>query len=131
MIEGVNEDEEMAQIINLADVLRAIRERNPQESDGDFWVLNTSELGSEVNARIGQTLLDSARSKEQITIRMPSELVAITPTFLEAMFGESIKEIRSPEEFRRVFHIAASIEVSVQVVRAVEAILMARGVQRF
>lgn len=131
MIEGVNEDEEMAQIINLADVLRAIRERNPQESDGDFRVLNTSELGSEVNARIGQTLLDSARSKEQITIRMPSELVAITPTFLETMFGESIKEIRSPEEFRRVFHIAASIEVSVQVVRAVEAILMARGVQRF
>lgn len=125
MVRGYDEGDEMAQV-NLAAALREIQEQNIQVMNGSLLVLDTHELGSEVNSRIGKTLIEAAQSKKQITIRMPTELVGITPSFLKAMFGKSLNEIKSPEEFRRVFHIDASIEVSVQIVRALEAILMAR-----
>jgi hypothetical protein len=123
------ENAEMPQIdIDLDKVLRKIGEEDTADkTQSEIRVLNDPNLGARVYEQIGEKLEEAVRTKNRLTIRIPIYVIGITPGFLERMFSTSLAKINSSDEFRRVFHISASIEVSVQVVRAIEALLLERS----
>jgi len=121
-----SQDTEMPQI-NLDNILREISQTD--ESNGfpvEIRVLNDPDLGSKVHARIGAQLARASDTKEQLSIRIPADVIGISPKFLEKMFEGSLDKIESLEAFRKIFRISASIEVSVQVFRAIEALILNR-----
>jgi hypothetical protein len=109
-------------LINLGSILNQIA----VPGDADLRILNDPILGLKVHEKIGEQLDYAARSNEQLTLRIPADVIGITPSFLDKVFGDTLNQISSSEEFRKIYHIDASIVVSVQIVRAIEALLLER-----
>jgi len=113
--------------IDLDEILREIA--NEDEKLGkqvDTRILNSSSLGARVHEKIRDKLEEALRENTRLRIRIPSDVIGITPDFLEAMFSNSLDDIKSVENFRWIFNVSADIDVKVQIMRAIQALLLER-----
>jgi hypothetical protein len=120
------EDAEMTQI-DLDEILGQIVEEDEKLGKKlDIRILNNSSLGARVHEKIRGKLEEALREDTRSRIRIPRDVIGITPDFLEAMFSDSLDDIKSVEDFRRVFNVSANIDVKVQIMRAIQALLLER-----
>jgi hypothetical protein len=92
----------------------------------DIRILNSSSLGARVHEKIRDKLEKALKEDTRLRIRIPTDVIGITPDFLEAMFSNSLDDIKSVEDFRRIFNVSADIDVKVQIMRAIQALLLER-----
>ena len=120
------EDAEMTQI-DLDEILgQVVQEDEKLGKKLDIRILNSSSLGARVHEKIRSKIEGALREDTRLRIRIPRDVIGITPDFLEAMFSHSLDDIKSVEDFRRVFNVSANIDVKVQIMRAIQALLLER-----
>lgn len=94
--------------------------------DGRVHSLSGQERGVEARRRFGLDQLDHL--DEQVTIDVPSDLDAISPSFFQGMFAESLVEVfnRDQDKFLQHYSFRAPTHVLGQIHRGIMAVLTRR-----
>jgi hypothetical protein len=91
---------------------------------GEVRTLSGQERGVEARALFELDTLDEV--DEPIIVRVPTDLEAVTPSFVQGMFSKSIKRFKSREEFLSHYRFVAGPTLLRQIDDGIRNSLMRR-----